>query len=266
MTRLQMNMTSHSLSGKHALVTGGARGIGAAVTRALLAHGARVTMLGRSPAPGGEGDLSTERRPELGYVRADVTEPGSLLPAFDAARERFGRVDILVNNAGQGRSAPFVKTGYRLWRDMMQVNLDGTFHCIHAVLPAMLEAGWGRIVNIASTAGLIGYSYVSAYCAAKHAVIGLTRALALEVASKGVTVNSVCPGFTETDMLQDTVAAIVAKTGRTEAEARAELTARNPQKRMVQPEEVANAVAWLCLPGSEAVTGQSIAVAGGEVM
>lgn len=266
MTRLQMNMTSHSLSGKHALVTGGARGIGAAVTRALLAHGARVTMLGRSPAPGGEGDLSTERRPELGYVSADVTEPGSLLPAFDAARERFGRVDILVNNAGQGRSAPFVKTGYRLWRDMMQVNLDGTFHCIHAVLPAMLEAGWGRIVNIASTAGLIGYSYVSAYCAAKHAVIGLTRALALEVASKGVTVNSVCPGFTETDMLQDTVAAIVAKTGRTEAEARAELTARNPQKRMVQPEEVANAVAWLCLPGSEAVTGQSIAVAGGEVM
>lgn len=261
-----MNLTSHSLSGKHALVTGGARGIGAAVTRALLAHGAQVTMLGRSPAPGSEGDLNVEGRPGLGYVRADVTEPGSLLQAFETARERFGRVDILVNNAGQGRSAPFVKTGYRLWRDMMQVNVDGTFHCIHSVLPAMLEAGWGRIVNVASTAGLIGYGYVSAYCAAKHAVIGLTRSLALEVASKGVTVNSVCPGFTETEMLQETIAAIVGKTGRTEAEARAELTARNPQQRMVQPEEVANAVAWLCLPGSEAVTGQSIAVAGGEVM
>ena len=266
MTQLQMNLTSHSLSGKHALVTGGARGIGAAVTRALLAHGARVTMLGRSPAPGGADDLNIEGRPELGYARADVTEPGALLQAFDAARERFGSIDILVNNAGQGRSAPFVKTGFHLWREMMQVNVDGTFHCIHAVLPAMLETGWGRIVNIASTAGLIGYGYVSAYCAAKHAVIGLTRALALEVASKGVTVNSVCPGFTETEMLQETIAAIVGKTGRTEAEARAELTARNPQKRMVQPEDVANAVAWLCLPGSEAVTGQSIAVAGGEVM
>ncbi len=130
----------------------------------------------------------------------------------------------------------------------------------------MLDAKWGRIVNIASTAGLTGYSYVSAYCAAKHGVVGLTRALALEVAARGVTVNSVCPGYTETDMLQQTVDVIVSKTGRTAAEARAELSARNPQKRMIQPEEVANAVTWLCLPGSEAVTGQSIAIAGGEVM
>jgi len=159
-----------------------------------------------------------------------------------------------------------MKTDSALWRSMMQVNLDGTFYCTQAVLPEMLEAGWGRIINIASTAGLVGYSYVTAYCAAKHGVIGLTRALAMEVATKGITVNSICPGFTETGMLKETLDAIVSKTGRTHAEARAELSARNPQKRMVRPEEVANAVLWLCLPGSEAVTGQAIAVAGGEVM
>ena len=159
-----------------------------------------------------------------------------------------------------------MKTDSNLWRRMMTVNLDGTFHCIQAALPGMLDAGWGRIVNIASTAGLTGYAYVSAYCAAKHGVIGLTRALALEVAAKGVTVNAVCPGFTDTDMLKESLANIVAKTGRTPEATRAELAARNPQKRFIQPEEVANAVTWLCLPGSEAITGQTIAVAGGEVM
>jgi NAD(P)-dependent dehydrogenase (short-subunit alcohol dehydrogenase family) len=130
----------------------------------------------------------------------------------------------------------------------------------------MLKAGWGRIVNVASTAGLTGYGYVSAYCAAKHGVVGLTRSLAIEVATKGVTVNAVCPGYTETEMLQRTIDGIVDKTGRTAADAREILSAQNPQKRMIQPEEVANAVAWLCLPGSDAITGQSIAIAGGEVM
>jgi NAD(P)-dependent dehydrogenase (short-subunit alcohol dehydrogenase family) len=257
-----MHQNSQVLASKHAVVTGGARGIGAAVTRALVAHGARVTMLGRSAAP--EGDL--DGGSHLHYAQADVCEPATLSKAFDSARTSFGPIHILVNNAGQGRSAPFLKTDVELWRSMMQVNLDSIFHCIHQVLPAMLDAGWGRIVNIASTAGLTGYSYVSAYCAAKHGVVGLTRALALEVATKGVTVNSVCPGYTETQMLQRTVDGIVAKTGRTAAEARAELSTRNPQNRIIQPEEVANAVTWLCLPGSEAVTGQSIAIAGGEVM
>jgi NAD(P)-dependent dehydrogenase (short-subunit alcohol dehydrogenase family) len=257
-----MEQISQALSGKHAVVTGGARGIGAAVTHALVAHGANVTMLGRSPAPAA--DRADDTR--LHYAQADVCEPENLQRVFDAARARFGPVHILVNNAGQGRSAPFVKTDFSLWRGMMQVNLDGPFHCIHAVLPAMLSAGWGRIVNIASTAGLIGYGYVSAYCAAKHGVVGLTRSLALEVATKGVTVNAVCPGYTETEMLQRTIDGIVAKTGRTPAEARAELSSKNPQRRMIQPEEVANAVTWLCLPGSEGITGQSIAVAGGEVM
>ncbi|MCU1255902.1 MAG: 3-hydroxyacyl-CoA dehydrogenase [Candidatus Angelobacter sp.] len=257
-----MEKISQALAGKHAMVTGGARGIGAAVTRALVAHGANVTMLGRSPDPAADLAGGTQ----LHYAQADVCEPEDIQRAFDSARATFGSIHILVNNAGQGVSAPFVKTDFALWRSMMQINLDGTFHCTQAVLPAMVSAGWGRIVNIASTAGLIGYGYVSAYCAAKHGVVGLTRSLALEVATKGVTVNAVCPGYTETEMLQRTIDGIVAKTGRTPAEARADLSSKNPQKRMIRPEEVANAVTWLCLPGSEAITGQSIAVAGGEVM
>jgi NAD(P)-dependent dehydrogenase (short-subunit alcohol dehydrogenase family) len=159
-----------------------------------------------------------------------------------------------------------MKTDETLWQQMLAVNLTGTFHCTQAALPAMLESGWGRIVNVASTAGLIGYGYVSAYCAAKHGVIGLTRSLALEVASKGVTVNAVCPGYTETDIVREAVANIVAKTGRSEEQALSELASRNPQKRLVQPQEVASAVAWLCLPGSGAMNGQALAVAGGEVM
>lgn len=257
MTRAGLDQTSQLLAGKHALVTGGSRGIGAAVTRALLTLGARVTVLARNSSGAEDG-------PD--FVKADVSDSGAVSQAFADARERAGAIDILVNSAGQASSAAFLKMDLELWRSMMAVNLDGTLHCIRAALPGMLDAGWGRIVNIASTAGLTGYSYVSAYCAAKHGVIGLTRALALEVAARGVTVNAVCPGYTDTGMLNQAVANIVARTGRTPEQARAELSGRNPQRRLVQPDEVANAVAWLCLPGSEAITGQAIAVAGGEVM
>jgi len=264
MTQIAHSQISQLLAGKHALVTGGSRGIGAFISRLLLAHSARVTVLGRGTS---RGDGETLTNPShRRQVSADVRDREAVRRAFEKARSHFGPIEILVNNAGQAASAPFMKTDSSLWRRMMDVNLDGTFYCTQTALPDMLAASWGRIVNIASTAGLTGYGYISAYCAAKHGVVGLTRALALEVAAKGITVNAVCPGYTDTDMVKDTVANIVAKTGRTPDQVLAELTSRNPQKRLIKPEEVANAVAWLCLPGTEAITGQSIAISGGEVM
>lgn len=256
------NSATQPLAGKHALVTGGSRGIGAAIARALVAHGASVTITGR------EKERLARAAREFGaaFVVSDVTDQEAVERAFECATKDSGRVDILVNNAGQAVSAPFVKTDVELLRRMVAVNLYGTFYFTHSALPAMLEAGWGRIVNVASTAGLVGYAYVSAYCTAKHAVVGLTRALAVEVATKGVTVNAVCPGYTETDMMRESVEKIVSKTGKTKDTVVAELISRNPQKRVILPEEAANAVAWLCLPGSKAINGQAIAVAGGEVM
>ncbi|WP_179966250.1 SDR family NAD(P)-dependent oxidoreductase [Massilia putida] len=249
-----------TLSGKHAVVTGASRGIGLAIARALRDHGARVTLMARDAA------ALAAAAADLGggtaWQTADVTDAASVDDAF----ARAGAVDILVNNAGQAASAPFSRTDAALWQRMLDANLSGAYHCIQAALPGMLDAGWGRIVNVASTAGLTGYRYVAAYCAAKHGLVGLTRALALEVAVKGVTVNAVCPGFTETDIVLDAVATIVRKTGRSEEQARTELAAANPQGRLVRPDEVAHAVAWLCMPAASAMNGQAVAVAGGEVM
>ncbi|MFZ6767084.1 SDR family NAD(P)-dependent oxidoreductase [Undibacterium sp. Di26W] len=253
------------LQGRHALVTGGGKGIGLAIAQALLSEGATVTLAGRSEATLQEAVASLASS-KVQYVVMDVSDVESVQTAFQLSQGRDGRIDILINNAGQASSASFLKTDARLWKNMMDVNLNGSFICMQQALPAMLEAGWGRIVNVASTAGLKAYAYVSAYCAAKHAVIGLTRAVALEVAAKGVTVNAVCPGYTETDIVKDAIANIVAKTGRTAEQAKAELAAGNPQKRLVQPQEVADAVLWLCMDSASAMNGQSIAVAGGEVM
>jgi NAD(P)-dependent dehydrogenase (short-subunit alcohol dehydrogenase family) len=252
------------LRGQHVLVTGAARGIGAAIARTLAAEGATLTLLGRRADTLER--LASELPGSHGIAVADVSEPGQVQAAFEQARAQRGPVAILINNAGQAESAPFGKTSLELWNRMLAVNLTGSFLCAQAALPDMLAAGRGRIVNIASTAGQRGYAYVAAYAAAKHGVIGLTRSLALEVATKGVTVNAVCPGYTETDILKDSIANVVAKTGRSEDEARAAFAASNPQQRIVQPEQVADAVRWLCGDGASAVTGQAISVSGGEVM
>ena len=254
---------THHLGGAHALVTGGGTGIGAAIATRLAEAGARVTVVGRRP------ELLQEVADGLSTAQAvpfDVTDEEEIETGIATATEEFGPIDILVNNAGAAEAAPFEHTTLDTWRAMLEVNLTGVFLMSRVVLPAMVERRWGRIVSIASTAGLKGYAYVAAYCAAKHGVIGLTRSLALEVAQKGVTVNAVCPGYTETDLLADSIADITEKTGVSEDEAQAQLVESNPQGRFVSPEEVAEVTAWLVGPNTDVITGQAIVVAGGEVM
>lgn len=254
------------LQGQHALITGASRGIGAAIARRLAQEGARLTLVGRQLETLQALAASLPADAKAQAIVCDVADPAAVTSAFEQAAAALGPITILINNAGQAESAPLHRTSDALWQQMLAVNLGGTFHGCRAVLLGMLAAGSGRIVNIASTAGQRGYAYVAAYAAAKHGVIGLTRSLALEVAARGITVNAVCPGYTETDLLQNSVSNVVAKTGRSADEARAEFARHNPQGRIVRPEEVADAVAWLCSPGAAAINGQSISVSGGEVM
>jgi len=197
---------------------------------------------------------------------ADVGAREDVARTFATLARDAGRIDILVNNAGIAASAALGDTDATLWESMLRVNLSGPMHCIQAAYPSLLEAPHGRIVNIASTAGLIGYADVSAYCASKHGLVGLTRALARELARTSITVNAVCPGYTDTEIVHEAVDAVAARSGKTRDDARALLAHRNPQRRLVAPGEVAATVAWLCLPEAQAITGQAIAVAGGEVM
>jgi NAD(P)-dependent dehydrogenase (short-subunit alcohol dehydrogenase family) len=260
-----MNRQDAIFAERHAVVTGASRGIGSTIAAALAARGANVSLFGREA-----GNLHTVSAAIGGASRAapivaDVTDAASVRAAFETARQKFGPVHILINNAGQAASAKFTDTDEALWNRIMAVNLTGTYLCSREAVRDMLQVGYGRIVNIASIAGLRGGAYISAYAASKHAVIGLTRSLALEYATKNITVNAVCPGYTETDIVREAIANIVRKTGRTEAEALESLVATNPQRRLITPEEVAHTVLWACGPGAESITGQSLVVAGGEV-
>ncbi len=255
------------LSGRHALVTGAAGGIGRAVVEALLGAGARVTLAGRDA--GRLGTFAAKLPPDRVHVAAgfDVTDAAAVGAGVEAARAVLGPVTILVNNAGAAPSAPFERTDLALWSHVVATDLTSVFTVTQAVLSDLKAAGTsGRVINVASTAGLKGYRYVTAYCAAKHGVVGLTRALALEYARTGFTVNAVCPGFTDTPLVASSLDAIRAKTGRSAEAALAELTKGNPQNRLVEPREVADAVLWLASPGAAAITGQAISVSGGEVM
>jgi NAD(P)-dependent dehydrogenase (short-subunit alcohol dehydrogenase family) len=252
------------LAGSHAVVTGGSRGIGLAIAHRLASLGASLSLVGRDRARLYEAVQSLPDGARCDAHVCDVADATSVERAFAAIAKSGHHPSILVNNAGVAKSARFAATDDSLWAETIGASLTGTFHCTRAALPALLEARAGRIVNVASTAGLVGYPFVAAYCAAKHGVVGLTRALALELASTAVTVNAVCPGYTDTDMVKDAVASIVRRTGRSEADARTAIAARNPQKRLIAPSEVAAAVAFLCLPESRSVNGQVVVVDGGE--
>jgi NAD(P)-dependent dehydrogenase (short-subunit alcohol dehydrogenase family) len=251
----------NALAGKHALVTGGGTGIGAAIAMTLARAGALVTICGRRQQP-----LQTiaEGDSNIRAMTADVTDETSVAKLYQQAEAAGEPIDIVVANAGMAESAPAHKTSLDLWTRTLNVNLTGAFLTVKPALAGMRERGRGRVVFIASTAGLKGYAYVAPYVAAKHGVVGLARALAVETAATGITVNAVCPGFTDTPLLNESIRHIVETTKRDEANVRAELAKRHAQARFVQPREVADVVLWLCSDAAAAVTGQAIAVSGGE--
>ena len=262
-----MSEIERYLEGKHAIVTGGSRGIGAAVAADLVARGAKVTIMGRSAE-------TLEREAEklrgepgvtVAVEECDVSDQSSVRSAFSSAVGALGPAYILVNNAGIAKSRTFTRTTLEIWDETIAVNLTGVFLCTAEVLPSMLEAKDGRIVNVASTAGVRGYKTMSAYCASKHGVMGLTRSLALETAKHGITVNAVCPSYTDTNLTSLAVENIVANLGKTSEEAMKMLTGTIPRGTLITAEEVASAIGWLCSPAASGITGIALPVAGGEV-
>ncbi len=263
---MEMNLKA-PFARHHAVVTGGGRGIGAAIAETLARLGASISLVGRNAEmlQSTAGRIIKKHGVKVATASADVADEAAVRRAISTVRDELGSPTILVNNAGIAISAPFLKSDAAFWRKVLVVDLMGAVYCTQAVLPAMQESKWGRIINIASTAGVKGAAYITTYCAAKHGLIGLTRALAIEMARTGVTVNAICPSYTDTDMTAHTIANIVEKTGRSREETLASLVAQNPQRRLIQPAEVAEAVAWLCSDKAKSVTGQSIIIAGGEI-
>jgi NAD(P)-dependent dehydrogenase (short-subunit alcohol dehydrogenase family) len=259
--------TERYLDGRHAVVTGGSRGIGAAIAEALARRGAKVTLMSRSKeALEQQADaLRRAHRVEAGAIICDVTSDASVTEAFARALRERGEVYVLVNNAGAAESAPFAQTSRALWDRMIATNLTSTYACTSQVLPSMMRGKGGRVVNVASTAGLRGYKTMTAYCAAKHGVVGLTKALAQEAARHGVTVNAVCPGYTETDLTDAAISNIVSALGKTPEEARGMLERTVTRGTLITPDEVAAAVAWLCAPEASGVNGVALPIAGGAV-
>ncbi len=254
------------LEGKRAVVTGGGRGIGAEVARSLAAEGASVVVCSRtrSEVESIAGEL-TEAGHTAFALTCDVAEPTQVSALAAAARERLGGVDILVNNAGIAPSAPLRSVTLEEWERVFAVNMTGTFLCTQAFLPAMIAAGWGRVVNIASIAGKVGHPYIAAYAASKHAVLGFTRSVAMEAAAHGVTVNAICPGYVDTSLTDGSVERIVAKTGISAAQAVEYMKKTSPQGRLIDAEEVAYLTLCLCDPRARGVNGQGLVVDGGAV-
>jgi NAD(P)-dependent dehydrogenase (short-subunit alcohol dehydrogenase family) len=256
-----LDVPQERLTGKLALVTGGGRGIGLAVALRLARDGAKVIVTGRTRE-----DLERTAEAVHGHALVCDLADRASTDAMVASAKAIGRVDILVNNAGIAESAPLAKTDDEMWDRIVELNATAPFRLTRAFAPAMVEAGWGRIITIASNAGLTGYGYTSAYCAAKHAAVGLTRALAVDLGRTGVTINAVCPGWVATRMADEAISRIAARTGRSAAEARGELEKMSPQRRLVEPEEVAASVGMLCTESARGIHGQTIVIDGGQVL